>query len=324
MTSPNDAVGTYDAMTRWLREHYPSAMDSYCFQDMLACFEAGYAFARSTNAASLPETFTLKAMMPEGLHPATKQLVFGFACALANKLHTAEKKYGYSDGWLDSGWMDECRAKLREHIEKGDPRDVAAYCAFLWHHKQSTASLPSEMGHTNAGPTVTVMPATNAGPTSSNVSPVSASEAKWRSGMAALEQRIHDFIRTNPRDLDDWREEMDVLRTLVKAYREAAPLSPAAAPEVVGLLREIGDMFAARLDVPYPQYTSATQCFLTVQIRQLRERIDAVAPQPQAATTEDADCATCEGDPEVCAKVPGLRHCEKAMREATRPTKETK
>lgn len=102
------------------------------------------AFVRSTNAASLPETFTLKAMMPEGLHPATKQLVFGFACALANKLHTAEKKYGYSDGWLDSGWMDECRAKLREHIEKGDPRDVAAYCAFLWHHKQSTASLPSE------------------------------------------------------------------------------------------------------------------------------------------------------------------------------------
>ena len=24
---------------------------------------------------------------------------------------------------------------------KGDPRDVAAYCAFLWHHGQSTAAL---------------------------------------------------------------------------------------------------------------------------------------------------------------------------------------
>jgi hypothetical protein len=26
------------------------------------------------------------------------------------------------------------------HIEKGDPRDVAAYCAFLWHHNESTAA----------------------------------------------------------------------------------------------------------------------------------------------------------------------------------------
>jgi len=145
-------------------------------------------------------------------------------------------------------------------------------------------------------------------------SPPSATEAKWRMGMAALEQRIHNFIRTNPRDLDDWREEMDVLRTLVKAYRETSPVSPAAAPEAIRLLREIGDMFGDRLDVPYPKYLGATQSFLTIQLQQLRERIDAVAPQPQAATTEDADCATCEGDPEICAKVPGLRHCEKAMR----------
>src|SRR5690606_15339082 len=51
----------------------------------------------------------------------------------------AEKKYGYSDGWASPDWMDECRAKLIEHLGKGDPRDVAAYCAFLWHHGESTA-----------------------------------------------------------------------------------------------------------------------------------------------------------------------------------------
>ena len=61
-----------------------------------------------------------------------------FAGALASKLHEAEKKYGYSDGWKADDWMDECRAKLREHTAKGDPRDVAAYCAFLWHHREST------------------------------------------------------------------------------------------------------------------------------------------------------------------------------------------
>ncbi|MDQ5959014.1 MAG: hypothetical protein QG592_92, partial [Pseudomonadota bacterium] len=73
------------------------------------------------------------------LHPATADLVRRFSQALAEKLAAAEAKYGYSDGWAFPDWMDECRAKLMEHIAKGDPRDVAAYCAFLWHHGASTA-----------------------------------------------------------------------------------------------------------------------------------------------------------------------------------------
>lgn len=73
------------------------------------------------------------------LHPLTANLVVRFARALATKLADAEKKYGYSDGWKDPHWMDECRAHLLEHVAKGDPRDVAAYCAFLWHHGESTA-----------------------------------------------------------------------------------------------------------------------------------------------------------------------------------------
>jgi hypothetical protein len=71
--------------------------------------------------------------MPE-LHPRTADLVNRFAAALKEKLATAQEKYGYSDGWADPCWVDECRAKLIEHVHKGDPRDVAAYCAFLWHH----------------------------------------------------------------------------------------------------------------------------------------------------------------------------------------------
>lgn len=75
------------------------------------------------------------------LHPNTAGLVVRFARALAQKLAAAEVKYGYSDGWRSPEWMDECRAKLLEHVAKGDPRDVAAYCAFLWHHNASTATL---------------------------------------------------------------------------------------------------------------------------------------------------------------------------------------
>jgi len=72
------------------------------------------------------------------LHPATADLVRRFSEALAAKLAAAEKKYGYSDGWRSPDWMDECRAKLLEHVAKGDPRDVAAYCAFLWHRGEKT------------------------------------------------------------------------------------------------------------------------------------------------------------------------------------------
>ncbi len=66
------------------------------------------------------------------------QLVYGFAQNLLQKLVVSEKKYGWNGGWREAGWMDECRAKLREHIEKGDPLDVAAYCVFLWYHGEGT------------------------------------------------------------------------------------------------------------------------------------------------------------------------------------------
>ncbi|RUR69034.1 hypothetical protein EJP67_18410 [Variovorax guangxiensis] len=74
------------------------------------------------------------------LHPETCDLVAQFSRALAEKLAAAEKKYGYSNGWKRADWMDECRAKLLEHVAKGDPRDVAAYCAFLWHHGEKTGT----------------------------------------------------------------------------------------------------------------------------------------------------------------------------------------
>ncbi|AIB11819.1 hypothetical protein ABAZ39_07370 [Azospirillum argentinense] len=77
--------------------------------------------------------------LPVGLHPDTAKLVTGFAEALAAKLRLAEVKYGYSDGWRRGDWRDELVAKLAEHVHKGDPRDVAAYCAFAWFHGWSLA-----------------------------------------------------------------------------------------------------------------------------------------------------------------------------------------
>ncbi|WP_186056831.1 hypothetical protein [Burkholderia gladioli] len=72
------------------------------------------------------------------LHPATDHLITRVAAALREKLAQAERKYGYRDGWLSPNWMDECRAELMRHVAKGDPLDVIAYCAFLWHHGEPT------------------------------------------------------------------------------------------------------------------------------------------------------------------------------------------
>ncbi|HCB3603246.1 TPA: DUF3850 domain-containing protein [Klebsiella aerogenes] len=73
-------------------------------------------------------------VVPEGLNPETADLVLRFASALADKLYKAEQKYGRSIDWMKDDWYDDCLQSLWEHIEKGDPRDVAAYCAFMWYH----------------------------------------------------------------------------------------------------------------------------------------------------------------------------------------------
>jgi len=71
---------------------------------------------------------------PANLNPRTLDLVQRFALALAKKLRLAEERYGHTDGWSRDDWEAECRDHLYQHLEKGDPRDVAAYCAFMWHH----------------------------------------------------------------------------------------------------------------------------------------------------------------------------------------------
>lgn len=70
---------------------------------------------------------------------ATDDLIDRFAAALKDKLRAAEAKYGHNDGWMRDDWQADCIADLNRHLAKGDPRDVAAYCAFAWHHDWPTA-----------------------------------------------------------------------------------------------------------------------------------------------------------------------------------------
>lgn len=64
-----------------------------------------------------------------------------FACTLVDKLHRSADKYGYHDHpWQRTGWDAQLRRDVREHVTKGDPCDVAAYCAFAWYHGWSLTS----------------------------------------------------------------------------------------------------------------------------------------------------------------------------------------
>ena len=69
-------------------------------------------------------------------------LVARFSAALLGKLRDAEAKYGYSDAWARDDWRAELVKHLNEHVAKGDPRDVAAYCAFAWHHGWALSPTP--------------------------------------------------------------------------------------------------------------------------------------------------------------------------------------
>ena len=77
-------------------------------------------------------------VIPFGLHLDTQKLVTDFCTALAEKLYKAQLKYGYDADWKQGGWPSQCQAHFHQHIAKGDPRDVAAYCAFMWYHGWKT------------------------------------------------------------------------------------------------------------------------------------------------------------------------------------------
>lgn len=80
--------------------------------------------------------------VPDELHPETAGLIARFATALAEKARASEIKYGFRDSWARPDWEKRCQRELMEHVKKGDPRDVAMYSAFCFHHGWSTNAHP--------------------------------------------------------------------------------------------------------------------------------------------------------------------------------------
>jgi hypothetical protein len=63
-----------------------------------------------------------------------QQLVTACTATILDKAYKAEEKYDWRNLWALPGWEVDLRTKIREHMEKGDPRDVALYAMFaMWH-----------------------------------------------------------------------------------------------------------------------------------------------------------------------------------------------
>lgn len=107
------------------------------FEDWLRDFDTALDAVRDGNCPEIP--------VGSPAEQPIRDLVSRFAAALLEKLIAAEAKYGWRNGWLRNDWADKCRADMQRHIEKGDPRDVAAYCAFMWHHGWLTGA-PEQKG----------------------------------------------------------------------------------------------------------------------------------------------------------------------------------
>lgn len=93
---------------------------------------AGMQWDRGPRAAPLDE------ITHYNLDSETEMLVRRFSSILARKLARAKETHGLSNQWMDDDWETQCRASLLAHIEKGDPVDVAIYCAFMSHHGWKT------------------------------------------------------------------------------------------------------------------------------------------------------------------------------------------
>lgn len=96
--------------------------------------------ATTADAASAGGQFGTQTPAPTAARPAAvsiaeipRQLdddaVDCFAAAMKKKLADARKKG--RGGWQSCS-QDDLSRMLREHVNKGDPRDVANFCMFLW------------------------------------------------------------------------------------------------------------------------------------------------------------------------------------------------
>lgn len=82
----------------------------------------------------------------EAKHP-DDQAVERFAQAMKEKMAAAREKGRHGWQFSNPAYLSKL---LREHVEKGDPRDVANFCMMLW-HQQSAIAPPAKSAESGKG-----------------------------------------------------------------------------------------------------------------------------------------------------------------------------
>ena len=79
-------------------------------------------------------------MKGEQVTDPLSRLCFFFAIQLFDRLTRKRKKWG--DKWQDKEYLtqNDLIYHLQKQVNQGDPIDVAAYCAFAWHHQYKTGT----------------------------------------------------------------------------------------------------------------------------------------------------------------------------------------
>ncbi len=91
-------------------------------------------------------------------YAAMKKVVDEFAAHMLSKMWKSASKRDNADAWQDPAFAPEIRQHLLEHVDKGDPVDVAIYAMFAHWHGQSLAPQPVEWQVWRGGKVVQFIP----------------------------------------------------------------------------------------------------------------------------------------------------------------------
>jgi hypothetical protein len=132
-----------------LRDAQDERTDALCDSSYCAGLQQGFTFGQQDDNEGLHKALAARDGYVKVLREAPAPAQSGhpddlavdqFAAAMKEKLAQARAKGR-------GGWQrcDPTRLSnmLRKHVEKGDPRDVANFCMFLWHLEQPIAPQPS-------------------------------------------------------------------------------------------------------------------------------------------------------------------------------------
>lgn len=220
------------------------------------------AMAREVNKL-LRRTTPPAPVMPAELHPDTQNLVADFCTVLAEKLYKAQLKYGYDADWKQDGWHTQCLSHFHQHIAKGDPRDVAAYCAFMWYHGWKTESIsgpvvPEEMPKGLAAQIVSLL--------AHNIGDKLLAQKIWNACRAVmLQSKYRDLSQPVDPQISEYE------KIMLRAGWVMVPIEPT------------DEMIVAAMDSDDVTYNESDDTVFYVHHREIYKAMLAAAPQQETA-----------------------------------------